>query len=224
MTYSISNASNFKNQIFKGCAIAVFTLVAACGASDPQQQTTAKTKTEKPDTSEQYDLVIHGGPIYTGLDGATAPEAVAVIDGTIASVNNMEALQAKIGAQTNVINLDGAAMYPGFTDAHAHLLGIGQRELTLNLEGVGSIEELASIVEANIKTLDDGAVLYGRGWIETNWPESRPPTSADLDPISPMNPVILERADGHAVVVNSAALTAAGITDDTADPLSLIHI
>jgi predicted amidohydrolase YtcJ len=66
--------------------------------------------------------------------------------------------------------------------------------------------------------MEPGVLLYGRGWIETGWPEGRMPSAADLDAVSPDNPVILSRADGHAMVVNSAALAAAGITDETENP------
>ena len=165
-----------------------------------------------------YDLVIHGGPIYTNNDDAPVVEAVGVVDGGIATVGAVAGVKERIGENTRVIDLDGAAMYPGFTDAHAHLLGIGQREMTLNLEGVGSIAELVSVVSANLQVRDAPDVLYGRGWIETGWPEGRMPTRDDLDPVSDNKPVLLERADGHAVVVNSAALAAAGVDDETPDP------
>ena len=73
-------------------------------------------------------------------------------------------------------------------------------------------------VEKAVEDFPTGQALYGRGWIETGWPEARFPTAADLDRVSPNNPVILERADGHAVVANSAALKAAAITQNTPDP------
>ncbi|GAB4521944.1 MAG: amidohydrolase [Amphiplicatus sp.] len=122
------------------------------------------------------------------------------------------------GRDAEVIELESGALYPGFVDSHAHLLGIGLRELTLNLEGVGSIDELVDIVAANVTESPPGATVYGRGWIETGWPEKRMPTRDDLDPVSPDNPVVLTRADGHAAVVNSAALAAAGVDAQTPDP------
>ena len=116
-----------------------------------------------------------------------------------------------------MIDLGDAVMFPGFVDGHAHLLGIGQRELTLNLEGTASVADLAARIEGELRETPEDQVLAGRGWIETGWPEGRMPTAADLDAVSPDNPVILIRADGHALVANSAALTAAGIADDTPD-------
>ncbi|MEQ1929193.1 MAG: amidohydrolase [Parvularculaceae bacterium] len=164
------------------------------------------------------DAIYFGGPIYTGLESAPTTEAVAVRDGLIVASGARADIEKTKGAATEMIDLAGAAMFPGFADSHAHLLGIGMRELTLNLEGVGSIEELVEIVGANVEESEPGDVIYGRGWIETGWPEGRFPTRDDLDPASPQNPVILVRADGHALVANSAALALAKIDAATLDP------
>src|SRR5579859_1348552 len=81
------------------------------------------------------DLVIWGGPIYTAVDARPKVEAVAVSHGRIAYAGGKAGAQAMVGPKTRVIDLAGAALFPGFTDSHAHLDGIGERELTLNLEG-----------------------------------------------------------------------------------------
>ncbi|HQR90708.1 MAG TPA: amidohydrolase family protein, partial [Caulobacter sp.] len=81
-------------------------------------------------------------------------------------------------------DLKGAAAFPGFVDAHAHLTGIGLRELTLNLDQVGSVEALIKAVAAHAAANPDGPI-YGRGWIETHWPEKRFPSRADLDRAAP---------------------------------------
>ena len=164
------------------------------------------------------DLVIHGGPIYTSGDATGPIEAVAIVGGRISAVGSFAEISVATGPQTRVIDLAGAALFPGFVDAHAHLYGIGERELTLNLEGVSSIEEMVDIVASSLVDMAPGALLVGRGWIETGWPEGRFPTAADLDAVSPDHPVVLTRADGHALIANTAALEAAGITDETADP------
>lgn len=174
---------------------------------------------KKADRSADFaDAVFFGGPIHTGDEASPTAEAVAIKDGLITAVGSRKALERQTGPQTEQIDLDGAAMFPGFVDGHAHLLGVGMRELTLNLEGVGSIDELVEIVSANVAESAPGDVVYGRGWIETGWPEGRFPTRDDLDPASPENPVILVRADGHALVANSAALARANIDAATADP------
>ncbi len=103
-------------------------------------------------------------------------------------------------------------------DAHAHLMGIGFRELTLNLEGSASIVELQARLKAWNAAHPGTEPLSGRGWIETHWPEKRFPTRADLDAVVPDRPVVLGRSDGHALVANSKMLALAGVTRDTKDP------
>lgn len=164
------------------------------------------------------DLVIWGGPIHTARDDQPMVEAVAVLDGRIAFAGSQEAAQAWLGSETRLVDLNGGAMYPGFTDSHIHVYGVGQRERTLNLDDVTSVAQLVSRVEAAIADTPAGETLAGRGWIETHWPEGRFPTRQDLDPVSPDNPVILRRADGHALIANSAALEAVGITRDSVAP------
>ncbi len=172
---------------------------------------------QKPE-EETADLIIEGGIIHTLNEAAPTAEAVAIRDGRIIYVGANEGADEWEGRKTKRIDLKGAALYPGFTDAHAHLLGIGQRELTLNLEGTASIADLVSKVEARLAGMAHGEVLYGRGWIETHWPEGRFPTRDDLDAVSPDNPVILRRADGHALVANTRALEGVGITAATETP------
>ena len=163
---------------------------------------------------------ISGGPIYTANDETPRVEAVAVRKGiiTYAGVDSGDWCNRAAGSNSRTVNLNGAAAYPGFTDAHGHLLGIGLREMTLNLEGTSSIEDLKAKLSAVVKATPDGTTIYGRGWIETHWPEGRFPNRDDLDLITTSHPVILERADGHASVVNTRALDDANITEDTKDP------
>jgi len=164
------------------------------------------------------DLVFWGGPVHTADDARPTAEAVAVDDGRIVYVGDQAGARRRVGPETKIVDLKGAALYPGFTDAHAHLRGIGERELTLNLEGVASVAELTQRVRARVEQAGPGPVITGRGWIETHWPEKRFPTRDDLDRVAPDNPVLLVRADGHALVANSAALKAAGIDGSTRAP------
>jgi hypothetical protein len=98
------------------------------------------------------------------------------------------------------------------------LPGIGERELTLNLEGTKSKDEFLARVAAVVKQKKPGEWVTGRGWIETFWVPQAFPTRQDLDRIAPNNPVYLTRADGHASVANSAALRLARVTGTTANP------
>lgn len=167
--------------------------------------------------AQPADTVVWGGPIYPGEDGLKPVEAVAIKDGRFVAIGSRRAARRWIGPHTQVIDLRGAAAFPGFTDGHAHLRGIGERELELNLEGIASIQDLQAQLMAWTSAHSEGHVI-GRGWIETHWPEGRMPNSADLDAIAPTRSVLLIRADGHALVANSAALAQAGISAETADP------
>ncbi|MBS0334926.1 MAG: amidohydrolase [Proteobacteria bacterium] len=164
------------------------------------------------------DLVIWGGPIYTAVDARPKVEAVAVRAGRIAYAGGKAGAQAMVGPTTRVVDLKGAALFPGFTDAHAHLDGIGDRELTLNLEGSKSAAEVTERLRAYIAQHHPSGTIVGRGWIETGWPEHRFLQKEDLDKVAPDQPVILTRADGHALTANSAALKAAHIDASTKDP------
>ena len=168
----------------------------------------------------QNNWCISGGPIYTANDARPIVEAVTVNAGkiTYAGRANGDWCQNNTSKTHRKIDLDGAAMYPGLTDGHGHLIGIGLREMTLNLEGTKSVKGLKARLASVVKETPSGETIYGRGWIETHWPEKRFPNRYDLDEVSPDNPVILERADGHAVVVNSQALKAANITATTKAP------
>ncbi|HVY90629.1 MAG TPA: amidohydrolase [Hyphomonadaceae bacterium] len=157
------------------------------------------------------DAVFYHATIYTGLDGAAPVEAVSVKDGHILATGKSEDLLKTADDKTQKIDLGGTFLYPGFTDAHAHLMGIGEREMNLNLDKVGSVAELVSVVGEAAKAKAPGQVLQGRGWIETHWPEKRFPNRHDLDAVTGDHPTILTRADGHALVANTAALKAVGI-------------
>ena len=189
--------------------------LAACGGGEPASQPAPDTAAE-PAASDSggipaADMVFFGGPIHTADDARPTVGAVAVQDGRIVFAGPRAGANMWVGQDTRLIDLDGAAMYPGFTDSHIHVLGVGQRERLLNLDDVTSVAQLVERVEAAVAAADPGTVVFGRGWIETHWPEGRFPNRTDLDAVSPDNPVVLVRADGHALVANSAALDAAGL-------------
>ena len=170
---------------------------------------------ETPQIVPAADRVFTGGVIHTGL-GETV-EMVAVTGERIVFAGSAAAGAAYLGEATETVDLGGAVMFPGFTDAHVHVIGVGERERNLNLEDVASIAELQAAV-AGAAEDETASVIAGRGWIETHWPEARFPTAADLDAVEAERPVVLVRADGHALVANTAAMEAVGITADTPDP------
>ena len=160
-------------------------------------------------------LVISGGPIYTGNSKTPRAEIVVIQDGRFTYVGRKNGYVVK--GPVDRLDLKGAALFPGFTDAHAHLAGIGNREVTLNLQGQASLKAVLEQTKIWAKDNPEGP-LIGRGWLETHWPEKRTPTRQDLDQISTDRPVLLERVDGHAWVVNSKALELAGIGRKTPAP------
>lgn len=170
-------------------------------------------------TVQAQDMLIRGGTIHTGVEAAPTAETVLVRDGRIAYVGPASDLPLHEGIP--VIDLKGATLFPGFTDGHAHLDGIGQREMELNLEGSTSVVDAMARLTAWAAAHPEGPII-GRGWIETRWPESangaRFLTRQDLDAAAPGRVVLLQRADGHAVTASSPALAAAGIDAATPAP------
>lgn len=165
------------------------------------------------------DVIYTGGTIYTGVEAGETVEAVAVGDGLIVYTGPMDGAITSASTGANIVRLpDDAVMFPGFTDSHVHLSGVGERELTLNLDQVRSVGELQAALTAYREANPDVDRIYGRGWIETHWPEGRFPMASDIDEVIADIPVVLTRADGHAAVANTAALNAADITPATEAP------
>jgi predicted amidohydrolase YtcJ len=116
------------------------------------------------------------------------------------------------------VDLDGRAVLPGFIDSHAHVMDTGLAKLTLDLSGTRSLEEAQALLATYAAEFPARPWLVGRGWNQETWGLGRFPTAAELDAIVGDRPVVLERADGHAVWASSAALAAGGVTAQTADP------
>ena len=173
---------------------------------------------EKPGRHSDPAKVFLNGTIYTGVDESPVVEAVVVEGNRITFTGSVLEAKNIAGEGAVIVNLDGAYMYPGFTDAHAHLLGIGQREMVLKLEGSASLEEVLSRLGQAVQNTPPGQEIYGMGWIETHWPEGRAPNRQDLDSVTTDHAVFLMRSDGHAGVANTLALEVLGITSETPDP------
>lgn len=203
--------------MFRTVSVVSVSLALTLGACSPKN--TQQASNEAADVSDRC-FCISGGPIYTANDAQPTVQAVAVFEGriTYAGADTGSWCEDNAGKGGMNIDLDGAAAYPGLTDAHGHLLGIGLREMTLNLEGTESVTDLQNRLRTVVETTPAGETIYGRGWIETFWPEGRFPTRQDLDAVTMDHPVILERSDGHAVVVNSFAIQKALITGETEAP------
>ncbi|HET6851955.1 MAG TPA: amidohydrolase [Pyrinomonadaceae bacterium] len=164
------------------------------------------------------DIVFKNGNVYTANDKAPTAQAIAVKADRIVFVGTNAAAEKFIGKDTRVVDLKSNTVLPGFTDSHQHLSGVGQREMTLNLEGTSSLADFLAKVKERVDQAKPGEWVTGRGWIETHWQPAAFPTRWDLDRVAPNNPVILGRADGHGAVANSAALKIAGVDKDTPNP------
>ncbi|MEX2302828.1 MAG: amidohydrolase [Bryobacterales bacterium] len=167
---------------------------------------------------EPADLLLTNGIVHT-LDAVQpVAQAVAIRDGRIVFVGAGGEAAAYRGPDSEVIDLAGKTVVPGFSDSHAHLSGIGAREMQLNLDTAGSVAELLERVREQAQKSEPGEWIVGRGWIEAQWDPPVFPTRWDLDKVSPQHPVWLVRADGHAGVANSLALRVIGVHKGVKDP------
>lgn len=167
---------------------------------------------------EPANLLLINGTFYTLDEAQPRAEAVAIRAGRIVFVGTSGGAADYRGAETEVIDLAGKTVVPGFADSHVHLSGIGAREMNLNLEGLAGLGELLEKVTEQAGKSEPGEWIVGRGWIEAQWDPPVFPTRWDLDKVSPQNPVWLVRADGHGGVANSLALRVSGVRKGVKDP------
>lgn len=143
---------------------------------------------------------------------------MAISAGRIISIGQNDLALKLKGKKTQVIDLGGHFVMPGFNDAHTHLASGGFEKLNVDLVGTKSLEEMKQRIAARVKTAAPGEWITGRGWDHTLWAEQKTPTRQDVDAVTGDHPAIFNRVDGHIAVANSVALKAAGITAQSADP------
>ncbi|MGC2196946.1 MAG: amidohydrolase, partial [Terriglobales bacterium] len=170
------------------------------------------------------DVIFVHGNVYTGVVEASAfrsvrrAQAIAVRGDRIEAVGeNADILKLK-GPDTEVIDLGGKFIMPGFNDAHAHLSAGGAERLNVNLTGVKSLEEFRERIRAKVGSAAPGDWILGGGWDENLWPVKVVPTRWDVDEVSGDHPIFLQRVDGHIAVANTRALQLASITIASRDP------
>ena len=166
--------------------------------------------------AQDVDLLLFNGNVYTVNEKLPKAEAIAVKKDRIVFVGSND--DARKFRAPRAIDLHGYTVVPGLTDSHCHIFGIGERELTLNLEGTNTLEDFLAKVKARGAQTPRDKWITGRGWIETFWKPPRFPTRQDLDSVAADHPLFLTRADGHAAIVNSAALKIAKIDKNTPNP------
>jgi len=160
--------------------------------------------------NQRVDLVVHHAQIYTVNENFAVAEAMAVQDGKIVAVGSNDDILKTYQADS-VVDAKGAAVYPGFVDAHAHFLGYGQSLYAVDLMFANSWEEVLDRVKVFVATHPGNGWIRGRGWDQNRFPGKAFPTNAELNALFPDRPVLLERVDGHASIANENALTIAGV-------------
>jgi len=180
----------------------------------------APNQAEKP----KADVIFLHGNVYTGLKGASSfgetqrAEGLALRGERILTVGKDEEISKLKGPQTQVVDLHGRFVMPGFNDAHVHLAEAGFQRLGVNLVGVKTVEEFRERIRARVATAAPGEWIVGGGWDETLWPVKTAPTRWDVDEVSTDHPVFLQRVDGHIAVANTKALRLASITVASKEP------
>ncbi len=155
------------------------------------------------------------GDPFTAMDGPRA-SAIAIAGGKVLAVGGEEVLSHR-GPKTQIVDLGGRFVMPGFNDAHAHLASGGQEMLQVNLVGVRSLEQMKQRIARRASSTAPGEWIVGAGWDHTLWPSQQLPTRQDIDAVTAGHPAFFARVDGHIAVANSAALKAAGLDRNTKD-------
>jgi predicted amidohydrolase YtcJ len=164
------------------------------------------------------DYVLQNGNVITLDPKKPRAEAVAIRDGKFLWVGTNDEVKAAIDRKTQLKDLDGMTVVPGFNDSHHHTIQFGHNLGGLDLRGVQSVDDMLSLVEQNVKVQAEGTWILGSGYNQNELAERRHPTRWDLDKVAPNHPVAFKHTSGHNLAINSKALDLAGITKETADP------
>ena len=198
--------------LFNGLALIAFTL-AGLAALEGQQP-----------ASVAASMVLLNGRIVTVEAAPSEVEALAVGGNQIAAMGTTEEMKRYVGARTQVIDLRGRLVVPGFVEGHAHFTSIGLAQLNLDLTAARSWDEIVQLVAQAAQRAKPGEWIYGRGWHQEKW-DVKPspsvegfPTHDSLSRVSPLNPVFLTHASGHASFANARAMELSDITPGTPDP------
>lgn len=171
------------------------------------------------------DLILLHGNIYTGVALTSSfhevrrAHAMAIQGERIVAVGEEEDILRLKGPQTQVLELNGRFVMPGFNDAHLHLAEAGFQRLTLDLTGVNSLSEFRQRIKERADRAAPGEWIVGGGWDQTRWPVKELPSRWDLDEATTDHPVLVERIDGHIAVANTRALQLASVTVASKDPV-----
>ena len=164
-------------------------------------------------SKEKVSLLVHHAKIYTVDSAFSVAEAMAIKDGKILATGTNDEILKKYEAD-EMIDASGKIIFPGFIDAHCHFTGFATDMWKCDLVGTASFNEIVSRLQTYSKTAPMHWI-YGRGWDQNDWEIKEFPDKKILDSLFPDRPVFLKRIDGHAALVNQAALDIAGINATT---------
>jgi len=159
---------------------------------------------------KEADLILFGGTVYTVDREFSKAEAIVVKDHRILEVGSSDKMLEKYTA-TEIRNLEGKFVYPGWIDAHCHFFGYGMNLNAVDVAGTSSVEEIIGMLKKFQET-HPGSWITGRGWDQNDWEVKEFPDRLLLDKYFPDTPILLRRIDGHAAWVNTKALELAGVT------------
>lgn len=170
------------------------------------------------DSRPAADLIIRNARIWTVNSEQPQAEALAVLHGRITAVGSEASVMLWRGAGTHVLDAEGKRLLPGFNDAHVHFSDGGASLAAVQLTDATSLNEFVRRIADYASHTPKGEWIRNGEWDETKWTSPTLPTRQDIDAVTPDNPVVLDRYDGHLVLVNSQVLALAGITSATPDP------
>jgi predicted amidohydrolase YtcJ len=166
---------------------------------------------------DRADLVFTGGAVYTVDAARRWAHAVAVKDGRIVAVGTDDDVRPLVGPKTDVVELRGRMLLPGFQDAHVHAPSGGLDRLRVDLSELHSIDAYRGAIEAYVTAHSGAEWVLGGGWAMDVFPGGTPGRD-ELDALVPDRPAFISNRDNHAAWVNSRALEVAGVTRATSDP------
>jgi len=163
-------------------------------------------------------LVLLNGKVWTVNEAQPRAEAVACLGGRIVAVGSNDEIRKWVGSATEVIDLGGKLVLPGFNDAHVHFFSGGENLASVQLRDAKSEDEFRRRIAEFAAKRPGGRWITGGDWDHENWTPARLPTRQLIDAVTVGHPVFVNRLDGHMALANSQALQLAGITRDTPDP------
>lgn len=191
----------------KGFPVIILAFLFACGVSC---QSTSR--------NEVADMILCDATVWTVNPAQPSAEALAIKGNKILKVGSTSEMESVTGDTTEVINLQGSFILPGFIDCHTHFLDGGFSLSDVQLREVNSPEDFAERIREKAEEIGDGAWILNGNWDHQRFDPPELPRKEWIDSVTPDNPVFVYRHDGHMVLVNSLALKIAGISKHTPEP------